>query len=97
MSKGKLSGKWYLYIWGRTPDTDEHWIRYAEAMYDPETGKVTAEAELDESISHISACMLVYDGIQWGAECSFDMTVTKLILRTTGTWDCSVERHSIGE
>lgn len=97
LSKGKLSGKWYLYIWGSTPDTDAHWIRYAEAMYDPETGKVTAEAELDESISFISACMLVYDEIQWGAECSFDMTVTKLLLRTTDAWDCSVERHSMSE
>ena len=97
LSKGKMSGKWYLYIWGSTPDTDAHWIRYAEAMYDPETGKVTAEAELGESISFISACMLVYDGIQWGAECSFDMTVTKLLLRTTDTWDCSVERHSMSK
>lgn len=91
LSKGNLNGKWTLYVWGKTPWTESHWIRLGEAKYDPETEKVIVEAELDENIEYISGCQLVYHGIQWGAECSFDMTVTKLVRRVTDDFDCSVD------
>lgn len=76
LSKGSLNGKWYLYI-SASADDDIRWHRLGEAEYDPETGKVTAAAYFyDAPYEFISACMLVYEGLQWGAECSFDMTVT---------------------
>lgn len=92
LTKGQLDKGWGLFLYcAPTFKEGWDWICLANTSYDPETGKVTAEAEIPEDYGYASGCMLVYGGIPWGAECNFDMTVTKLIRRETNDLDCSID------
>lgn len=93
LTKGNPDKGWNLYIYC-SPKYEEgwDWIFLVNASYDPETGKVTAEAEIPEYCGSVGGCMLVYGGIQWGAECSFDMTVTKVVRQETDDFQCSIEK-----
>ena len=93
LTKGQPDKGWGLFIYCSPSDGEDwDWICLVNPSYDPETGKVTAEAEIPEDCGYVGGCMLVYGGIPWGAECSFDMTVTKVVRQETDDFQCSIEK-----
>lgn len=97
LTKGTPDGKWQLYLYyeanEESHDPEGKWVCY-DASYHPETGTVTAEVlpqyewyyDWDDKLfssDYISRYLLVYDGIVYGAECSFDVRISKLVRQDT--------------